>query len=78
MRKEGTEGKSSGGHYRSYGPGAVGIGWKADYFFQVGKIELRGRALALKEQTQLDKLLAGTVGNGEKGRLFGQVKLGEW
>lgn len=29
---------------------------KADYFFQTGKIELRGRALANKEQTHFDSL----------------------
>jgi len=39
---------------------------KADYFFQVGKIELRGRALAIKEQTRLDKVPVGNPGLVEK------------
>ncbi len=50
---------------------------KVDHFFQVGKIELRGRALAIKEQRRLDEILVGMAGKVEKGRLFGQVKLGK-
>jgi hypothetical protein len=51
---------------------------KADYFFQMGKIELRGRVLAIMEQTRLDKIPVGNPGLAEKKRMYGQVKLGEW
>ncbi len=51
---------------------------KADYFFQVGKRELKGRALANKEQTNLDSLPVCSPGPVKRGRLYGQMKLGEW
>ena len=51
---------------------------KADYFFQFGKIELRGRRLASREQKQLDEISTSIGANGERKRMCGQVKLGEW
>ena len=51
---------------------------KADYFFQIGKIEIRGRALAIRERTRLDEIPVGDTGLVEKKRVCGQVKLGEW
>ena len=51
---------------------------KADYFFQIGTVSLRGRRLAIKEQTRLDEVPVGTSGNVEKRRMFGQMKLGDW
>ena len=57
--------------------GLLALDGKADYFFQMGKIELGGRCLAIKEQTRLDELPVGNTGLVEKRRMFGQVKLEE-
>lgn len=57
--------------------GLLALEGKADYFFQLGKIKLRGRCLAIKEQTRLDEVLVGNTGLVEKGKMCGQVKLGE-
>ncbi|HWQ64338.1 MAG TPA: hypothetical protein VN429_07960 [Methanospirillum sp.] len=49
---------------------------KADYFFQVKPWELKGRARAIKDQTELNSFsfLANRI--VDKGRLYGQMKLG--
>lgn len=49
---------------------------KADFFFQLGKVELRGRTLAIREQVHLDEYPTGALEPGKKGRLYGQMKLG--
>lgn len=51
---------------------------KADYFFQIGDIEIRGKRLEIKEQKHLNEILVVMPGPGEKRRMYGQVKLGEW
>lgn len=48
----------------------------ADYFFQMGRIELKGKRLAKKEQTILDGIVIENLCPGEKRKLFGQMKLG--
>nr|WP_319537908.1 hypothetical protein [uncultured Methanospirillum sp.] len=49
---------------------------KADNFFQVRTWELK-KVRAIKEQTYLDSIPAGSVGVMEKRRVYGQTKL-EW
>lgn len=51
---------------------------KADFFIQIGKMPLRGRALALKEQTYLDNLPEDPVGVMEKARMYGQTSFRDW
>lgn len=51
---------------------------KADFFFQIGKTQFRGRCLAIKEQTHWDELSVKTPGPVERKKMCGQVKLGEW
>ncbi|PWR69845.1 hypothetical protein [Methanospirillum lacunae] len=48
---------------------------KADYFFQVKPWELKGRARAIKDQTELNMFLKSCTGVVQRGRLFGQMKL---
>ena len=48
---------------------------KADYFFQVKPWELRGRARAIKDQTELNMFSFLANGVVNKGRLYGQMKL---
>ena len=50
---------------------------KADYFFQLGKTELRGRSRAIREQTHFDEISGNYSEPVEKRKLFGQMKLGE-
>jgi hypothetical protein len=48
---------------------------KADFFFQLGKIELHGRSKSVREQTYLDELPEGVIRTGRKGDVYGQMKL---
>ncbi len=48
---------------------------KADYFFQLKPWELKGRARALKDQTELSIFLKSCTSVVQRGRLFGQMKL---
>jgi hypothetical protein len=48
----------------------------ADYFFQMGRIELKGKRLAKKEQTILEGTVIENFCPGEKRKLYGQMKLG--
>lgn len=56
--------------------GLLKLDGKADYFFQVGKILLRGRRLEVKEQMHLDEISVGSSAPVVKGRMYGQMKLG--
>lgn len=51
---------------------------KADYFFQIGKIQLKGRRLAMKEQITLDEFPVCSPGPVIRRKMYGQVKLWEW
>lgn len=55
----------------------LGLDGKTDYFFQIGKIEMKGRRLAIKEQATFDNLAVYPLGNVERKRMYGQMKLGE-
>lgn len=48
---------------------------KADYFYQVGKIRIRGKCLAIREQTRLDRLPQSSPGQMIKVKMCGQTKL---
>lgn len=58
--------------------GLLKLNGKADYFFQVGSLPLKGKRLAIREQTYLDALPASPPGQVAEGRLYGQMKLGYW
>ena len=58
--------------------GLLKLDGKADYFFQMGKIPLRGKALAKKEQTYLDKLPECPPGVMEKAQVYGQTSFRDW
>jgi hypothetical protein len=49
----------------------------ADHFTQLYLVRERRRALALKEQTRLEKIAVSFTGPVITSKLFGQVKLGE-
>ncbi len=48
---------------------------KADFFFQIGKIQLKGKRLEIKEQAYLDEYPGGTPGVMRPGKMYGQMKL---
>lgn len=58
--------------------GLLSLEGKADYFFQIGKEEHQERRLRTRNQKRLDEIPAGKMQIGEKGRMYGQMKLGEW
>jgi len=58
--------------------GLLELDGQAVFFFLIGKVPLKGKALALKEQVYLDQIPDSPPGVYEKAKMYGQTNWGEW
>jgi hypothetical protein len=58
--------------------GLLSLEGRADYFYQIGKAAHQERQFRYKNQKKLDEIPVGPMQIEERGRMYGQMKLGEW
>jgi hypothetical protein len=58
--------------------GLLELDGQADFFFQIGKVPLKGKALVIKEQVYLDQIPDSPPGVYEKVKMYGQTDRGKW